>query len=251
MNAALTLDGFLGGRVKLWQPANGYRAGVDPVFLAAAVPARAGQSVLELGSGAGAAILCLAARVPDLSLTAVELQPEYAELAIRNARENGVALDVATADLRKLPIELRQRNFDQVLMNPPYYDRAASTAARDKGRDMALGGETPIKEWIGAATRLLAPKGYLTLIQRIDRLPEVFCALDKRLGSVVVRPLAAREGRAAGLFVLQARKGGRAAFHLAPPFIMHAGDKHLKDGEDYGPEARDILRFGAAFPLRD
>ena len=55
----------------------------------------------------------------------------------------------------------------------------------------------------------------------------------------------------AGLFVLQARKGGRAAFHLAPPFIMHAGDKHLKDGEDYGPEARDILRFGAAFPLRD
>ena len=36
----LTRNGFLGGRVQLWQPVCGYRAGVDPVLLAAAVPAR-------------------------------------------------------------------------------------------------------------------------------------------------------------------------------------------------------------------
>ena len=49
----LTCDDFLGGRLSIWQPRDGYRAGVDPVLLAASVPARAGQSVLELGCGTG------------------------------------------------------------------------------------------------------------------------------------------------------------------------------------------------------
>jgi hypothetical protein len=63
-DADLTHDAFLGGMLRLWQPRSGYRAGVDPVLLAASVPAVAGQRVLELGCGVGTAILCLAARVP-------------------------------------------------------------------------------------------------------------------------------------------------------------------------------------------
>ncbi|MCO4829001.1 MAG: methyltransferase, partial [Lentibacter algarum] len=59
----LTHDAFLGGRLKLWQPKQGYRAGVDPVLLAASIAAKAGESVLDLGCGAGAAALCLGRRV--------------------------------------------------------------------------------------------------------------------------------------------------------------------------------------------
>ena len=62
----LTRDAFLGGRLHLWQPVNGYRAGVDPVLLAASVNARAGQAVLELGCGGGTAMLCLGKRVSGL-----------------------------------------------------------------------------------------------------------------------------------------------------------------------------------------
>ena len=68
MDDDLTHDAFLGGRLHLWQPRRGYRAGVDPVLLAASVPAKAGQSVLDLGCGAGAAALCLGAREPGLEL---------------------------------------------------------------------------------------------------------------------------------------------------------------------------------------
>src|SRR5574343_1545621 len=95
----LTDDKFLCGRLRLWQPAQGYRAATDPVLLAAACPATAGQSVLDLGCGAGAAALCLAARVPDLALAGLELQPEYADLARRNAARNGVAMQVECGDL--------------------------------------------------------------------------------------------------------------------------------------------------------
>jgi SAM-dependent methyltransferase len=103
MTAATTADGFLGGRLLIHQPVAGYRAGTDAVLLAAAVPARAGDRVLELGCGVGTAALCLMARVPGLSVTGVERQPDYADLARRNASENGLPLQVVTADLARLP----------------------------------------------------------------------------------------------------------------------------------------------------
>lgn len=221
------------------------------MLLAAATSAQPGQTVLELGCGVGTAALCLMARVPDLTVTGVEVQPDYAALAEANAAANGMALEVITADLAALPADLRQRGFDHVIANPPYYDRAASTAATDPGRDVALAGDTPLADWIAVAARRLRPGGQLTLIQRIARLPEVLTALEGRVGSVVLRPLAPRGGRAATLFVLGARKGGRAAFHLSAPLVLHDGPVHGHDGEDYSPLARAILRDGAALPLRD
>ncbi|MFM7443793.1 MAG: methyltransferase, partial [Tabrizicola sp.] len=50
----LSDDKFLCGRLRLLQPVRGYRAATDPVLLAAACPAEPGQSVLDLGCGAGA-----------------------------------------------------------------------------------------------------------------------------------------------------------------------------------------------------
>ncbi|MCZ8088489.1 MAG: methyltransferase, partial [Rhodobacteraceae bacterium] len=88
---ALSDDKFLMGRLRLLQPVKGYRAATDPVLLAAACPARAGETVLDLGCGAGAAGLCLATRVPGVVLAGLEVQPEYADLARRNADRNGVA----------------------------------------------------------------------------------------------------------------------------------------------------------------
>lgn len=248
---ALTQDDFLGGKVRLWQPRKGYRAGVDPVLLAASIPAHPGQSVLELGCGAGAASMCLSARVSGLTLTGVEVQPFYAGLARRNGAENGANLTVIESDLRALPPDLRQQRFDHVMMNPPYFDRQASTRAEDDGRDVALGGDTPLPDWIEVGARRLAPRGYLSLIQRIERLPEVLTAVTARLGSVVVRPIAARNGRAPGLFLLQARQGGRAAFHLSAPLILHDGPEHMKDGEDYSAAVQDILRNAGQLPIRD
>ena len=72
---------FLDGRVKVAQSDGGFRSGLDAVMLAAAVPAVSGQTALELGSGCGAASLCLAARIPGLALTGVERDESLAALA--------------------------------------------------------------------------------------------------------------------------------------------------------------------------
>lgn len=242
----LSLNDFLNGRVRLWQPLSGYRAGVDPVLLAAAVPAKAGQSVLELGCGAGAAILCLMARVPGLNATGVELQSPYADLASRNADQNAQALTVVQADLSKLPAELKQQQFDHVIANPPYYLAGAHSPAADSGRGIALGEDTPLCDWFDCAAKRLAPRGYLHMIQKADRLPDMLSACAGRLGSVEVLPLAARAGRKAELVVLRARKGGRSAFQLHAPLILHKGVRHEKDGESYTSQISSVLRDGAA-----
>ncbi len=246
--ATETCDAFLGGRVQLYQPADGYRAGVDPVLLAAATPAQPGQTVLELGCGAGAASLCLHARVTGLSLTGVEMQPLYADLARRNAVLNGADMRVVDADLRHLPSDIKARGFDHVIANPPYYDRARSTSSINAGRDMALAGDTPLSDWIDVAAKRLAPKGYLTMIQKADRLPDILTPLMVRLGSVRVRAIQPRVGRLAELVIVQARKGGRAAFVMEPPLILHEGERHLRDGESYTAQVLTILREGGDLP---
>lgn len=240
----LTCNDFLGGRVRLWQPRSGYRAGVDPVLLAASVPAQAGQSVLELGCGAGAAIQCLMARVPHLKATGVELQAGYADLARRNSEQNA-AITVVEADLNALPNDLRQEQFDHVIANPPYYRAGAHSPATDAGRQIALGEDTPLEDWINVAARRLAPRGYLHMIQRADRLPDMLAGCAGRLGSIQVLPLAPRVDRGAELVVLRARKGGRAAFRLHAPLILHLGDRHVEDGESYTPKVSAVLRDGA------
>lgn len=243
----LTQDGFLDGRLQIWQPARGYRSGADAVMLAAACPAQQGQSVLELGCGAGVASLCLGWRVPDLRLVGLERQAEYAALAGRNARANSIPLQVIEGDLAAMPAALRGESFDHVIANPPYF--LNSTAAPDAGRSDARHEGTPLTIWIDSALRRLRPGGALTLIQRADRLGEVLSGLGVRAGAVTLLPIAAHHGREAGRVIVTARKGARSPLRLLAPLVMHQAPSHLRDGDDLSQEGADILRRGRQINL--
>ncbi|OAN79074.1 methyltransferase [Jannaschia sp. EhC01] len=222
-----------------WQPRDGYRAATDPVFLAAACPAKPGESVLELGCGVGVAALCLMARV-DVAVTGVERQVAYGALARRNG------IDVIDADLTAVPATLRQRSYDHVIANPPYY--GPGTPSGDAGRDAALREETPLADWCVAARARLKPGGWLTMIHLAERLPDLLAGLAG-FGSISVLPLTPREGRAASRVVVRARKGAKGAFQLLAPILIHEGATHLHDGDDYSATARAVLRDGAPLPF--
>lgn len=244
----LTDDALLGGRVRLWQPRRGYRAATDPVLLAAACPAKAGERVLDLGCGAGAAALCLAARVPGAELHGVELQPAYAELARRNARRAGLAMAVHEGDAADPPGEVKGLVFDHVITNPPWHAEA-SPAAPDAGRDLAHREAMGAAEWVAAALRRVRPGGRLTLIHRAERLGAILAALEGRAGDARVLPLAGRQGRAAGRVIVQARKGARGALSLLWPLALHEGAAHGADAEDFSAPARAALREAGALTL--
>lgn len=244
--AELTRDGFLGGRVTLWQPRKGYRAATDPVWLAAACPARTGERVLELGCGAGAALACLNARVPGLALTGVEIQESYAALARRNLPEG---TRVICGDLARMPVALRAEQFDHVIANPPFFDATGSVRPSDAGRDRAHVEETPLSTWIDAGLRRLRERGTLTMIHRVERLGDILAAIGARGGAVRILPLSSRAGRAAERVIVQTRKGARTPLALLPPLIVHEGDRHPGDRAHFTPVAEGVLRMGDALPL--
>ena len=89
VEAGVRRNSLLDGRLELWQPRQGYRSAIDPIVLAAAVAAAPGQRVLDVGTGVGTAALCLALRQPECHISGLEIQPDLAALARRNA-EAGV-----------------------------------------------------------------------------------------------------------------------------------------------------------------
>ncbi|MGB0507421.1 MAG: tRNA1(Val) (adenine(37)-N6)-methyltransferase [Pikeienuella sp.] len=240
--ADLTLDAFLNGRVMLHQPRVGYRAATDPVLLAAATEAQAGQKVLDVGCGAGTAALCLAARVPGLELHGLEMQAEYAALAQSNAPD----MTVWAGDLFDAPPDLKEIGFDWVITNPPFFESAA-TAAPNDGRDKARREAAGADLWVSAALRRVRSGGRIAVIHLAEQLPHILAGL-KGAGDIAVLPLQSRIGRAAKRVIVTARKGAKGPFRLAPAFVLHEGERHLRDEVDFSIEAQAVLRDGE--PLR-
>lgn len=228
---------LLGGRVRLLQPTEGYRAAIDPVLLAAAVPDGRWTTALDVGVGTGAALLCLRARLGPRAITGLELLPDHADLAERALALNGFDdCAIVRGDLRDRP--LAGRSFDQVLTNPPFH--GPGTASPHAGRATAHMEEMPLEDWLDACLRLLVPRGGLTVIHRADRLDAILAALHGRAGAVEIIPLWPKAGLAAKRVIVRARKGLKSPATLLPGLVLHAADG------GYTAAAEAVLRDGAS-----
>ena len=240
-----TRDAFLGGRVQLLQPRDGFRSGSDAVLLAAACPVRPGETVLDLGCGAGAVSACLAARVPGVAVTGVERDAATAALAARNG------VSVVLGDVLDLPAALHGRAFHHVVLNPPYFAAGAGSPAADAGREAARREALPsdLAGWCAVAARRAGPRGSVTAIARADRLPDLLAAMTPALGDVRVLPIASRAGRDAKRVIVRGRKGRRSPLRLLAPLVLHSAPAHAADGDDHSPAATAVLRDAAALRL--
>lgn len=236
----LSDDRLLGGRVMLRQPCRGYRAAIDPVLLAAALsaPRARDRRCLDVGAGVGAAALCLAARLPQMRITGLELQADLARLMAENIALNRYQdrVDVVCGDVMAPPDAVPVGGFDQVMTNPPYH--GPGTPPRDPSRACAHQ-EVDLGAWIDFCLSRLRHKGRLTLIHRADRLDRVLGGLVGRAGAVTVLPLWPKPDAAVpGRVIVSARKGVRSPMRLLRGITLHAADG------TYTPAALEILAQG-------
>ena len=201
---------MLDGRLRYMQPREGFRSGIEPVFLAAAIPVRADQRILEAGSGSGATLLCLAARVPGIAATGVEIDPVLVSLAAENAVANGLnGLRFVVGDITgTLEIGL----FDHACANPPYHAPGGTPSPLASRARAKIAPAGLFVAWIAALARYLRPNGTLSLILPAPALPACLEALSAaRCGSVMLLPLWPRAGQRAKLVLLRAVRDGRSA----------------------------------------
>ncbi len=249
--AATSADAFLGGRIEIIQPKRGHRAGSDAVFLAASVPARSGERVLDVGTGVGVAGLCLLARVPRLDVTGVEIDAKLCALAAENAALNGMSAhfrvlnaDIAGSAKSQRDAGLVREGYHHVIANPPFHAAGRVRPAPDESRARAhVMEQSALNVWLRFAATYAAPKGWITLIHRAEALADLLPLLEGRFGAVTVLPLFPRPGEAATRIIVQGRKGSRAGIRLLPGLVLHAPDGSYTD------EAESVLRGGAALRL--
>ena len=218
-----TLDAFHRGRVRVLQKKKGYRFSVDAPLLADFVRTRAGDETLEIGTGSGIISLLLGAR-PFRRITALEIQPELADLARRNVLLNGLEgrIEVVEADFRSYEPD---RKIDLVFSNPPWIRKSSGFLSRSAEKSAAKhelhGG---IEDVLGKTVGWLAPDGRACFVYPEKRRADFARGAD-RLGFRILRfrHVLPRSEEPANLFLVEL---SFAAVHpeIMPPLVLFGPD---------------------------
>lgn len=231
---------LLGGRVIVFQPEKGYRTAIDAVLLAAAVPAKAGARVLELGTGVGAAAFSLAARVEGIHVTALEREPAFAALAEKGVAANGFEgrVAVVAGDVLAPPKIVADGGFDHVFLNPPYVAAGTSRPSPDPlKRAATVEGEARLEDWLKCAAAACKAGGTVTAIHLAARVPEIVAAMAALgLGAIEVLALAPKAGGTAKRAIVRGRMGAAAGVTEHPALVLHEANG------DYTETAENVLR---------
>jgi tRNA1(Val) A37 N6-methylase TrmN6 len=229
---------LLGGRVRLLQPKDGYRAGMDAALLAAALGAKPGERILEAGCGPGAALLQAACRAPEASYVGVERDQAALNLARRNIVLNGFsdAVEALGGDVEAGFRALGKPPFDAAFTNPPFFDDPTGLRGPSPAKRAAWLADGGLEAWARFLLKAVRDGGRIIIIHRADRLADILRLLGAGAGSFRIRPVQPFADQPSKRVLVRALKTGRAPLVLLPPLVMH------QSGGGHTAEAEAILR---------
>ncbi len=252
-----TVDAFHFGGFHIVQPkGRGHRAGMDAMLLASMVVSDRPVHVADLGAGAGAAGMGVAARLPGAQVLLVEKSAEMAGYARKSMalpenaaiadRLSFLEADVTLKGRERVAAGLMDDRFDHVIMNPPFNhadDRRAPDGLRAEAHAMH---DDLFEHWVRTAGAILKPGGQLSLIARPESIADIILACGKRFGGVEITLVHPREGESAIRVLVSAIKGSRARLIFRSPLFMHAEGSHrfLPDIDDLNNGRAGYARLG-------
>ncbi len=197
----------------LLQPEGSFRFSEAGLLPAAFITQSSKDCLLaDLGAGCGAAGFAALLTRPELSLLAVEREPELCAALRINAETLGVAARtrLLEQDLEDPLPDATQSSCDLALANPPYrrQGQGRTPGAGLRRRALFEDGPQTLPAFCRAASFLLRHGGRFALIYPVTRLPELLTALGSTgLGTRRLRPVRPAPDRPAELILVEARKG--------------------------------------------
>lgn len=219
-------------KLKLIQKPEGLTFGTDALLLAGYINSKKGAG-LELGAGSGIISMLLLTRGKLDSVSAVELQDEYAELIGRNAELNGL-------EERLIPVcaDVREYNgraaFDSVFSNPPYMTASSGKAneifKKNIARHEVAGG---IFDFARCAASSLKYGGTFYVVFRPDRLCDLISALrENKLEPKRMTLVHADTKSESSMVLIEAKLGGKCGMMMTPPLIVYGDNGHTEYTDD-------------------
>ncbi len=211
--------------LRLLQKKNGLTYGTDAYLLAAFIRPSPRTRAIELGSGTGVISLLLLAKRKVQSVTAVEIQPSFADLIGRNAAINGMEdrLFPLCRDLRELSPRDTDGEAGLVFANPPYM--GVTSGKRNESEEKYIARHEicgSVFDFCAAAGRLLKHGGRFAVVWRPDRLADLFRALnDARLEPKRMVTVYADTVHEPSCVLVEAIKGAAPGMRPAPPLILY------------------------------
>lgn len=229
-------------KLSLIQKKKGMTFGTDALLLSAFIdPCSYGWGV-EFGAGSGIASLLCAARNKFAHITAIEVQPEYADLCKRNVALNGFAdkIEVLCQDVRTLSFP---KEANAVFSNPPYFPIKIGDSCADDGRHVArheVCGD--IYDFCKSASKVLKFGGYFYVVYHPSRLSDLLLALNAAdLAPKRMTFVCDTAASAPSMVLIKAKKGAKNELLCTPALYLHD-----ENGND-SPEMAHILA-GGGFP---
>ena len=237
--------------ITLYQNEGSLAYGTDAYLLSAYMRRQTKERACEFGAGSGVISLLAAARGNFSHITALEIQPNIAEIAARNVEINGFSekIDVVCRDIREKDASMNGA-FGVVFSNPPYMTATSGKLGKndaDSASRHELNGG--IDDFAEAASRLLKYGGLFYAVYRPDRLAELLfaCKLHglepKRM--TLVYPT---ENHVPCLVLLEAKKNGAPGIFVTKPLMIYQSGKP-QTNENYTDDMKYIYKNGAFHEL--
>ena len=225
---------------KIIQDSERFQFGIDAVLLAdfACKGLKAGESVIDLGTGTGIIPLLMAKGCEAAAFTGLEVQKDSADMAARSVALNALEgrIRIINGDLKESEKLFPRHSFNVVTCNPPYmidaHGKGNELDALTIARHEVL---CTLEDVVAAADSLLATHGHFFMIHRPFRLPEIFSSLEKHKMEMkrmrLVYPFAGKEPN---LVLIEARKNAKRRLTIEPPLVVR------NDDGQYTAEIRQI-----------
>lgn len=219
--------------LKIIQKQNGFRFGTDAVLLSDFTKVRKKDRVVDFGTGTGIIALLLCGHHPEITVEAVEIQEESAEMAARSVEMNalGERIKVHNMDIKDAPASLGRTAYDVVVCNPPYYDAGAGAVSSNESRLIARTETTiTIDEICRCASVMLKSGGRLSVVYPARYLFNLMTAMkSSSLAPKRVRMVHADSFHAPKIVLIDAIKHGGDQLDWLPPLMLKNEDGSYSD----------------------